>query len=56
MTRSNCLVLESLHLVYDLKIGNNKNNFTSNLSKLLQTRIEIKYARETVYETYRDMI
>ena len=59
---SNCLVPESFHLVFDIKVGNMKNHFKNNLSKLLQSRLEIKYAGkviydnsyESVFETYMD--
>ena len=45
-----CLVPGSLHLLFDLKISNTKTRFLNNLSKLLQKRLQIRLAGETVYD------
>ena len=33
LSSNDCLVTESLHLAFDLKLGNTKNHFKNNLSK-----------------------
>ena len=43
--KSDCLILESLHLCFDMEVSNTKNY----LSKLLQSRLEMKYAGEVIY-------
>ena len=45
-----CLVPGSMHLLFDLKISNTKTHFLNNLSRLLQKRLHIRLARETVYD------
>ena len=39
-----------MHLLFDLKVSNTKTSFLNNLSKLLQNRLHIKLAGETVYD------
>ena len=45
-----CLVLGSLHLIFDFKVSNTKSSFLNNLSNLLQNRYQIRLAGETVYD------
>lgn len=35
LSKSDCLVAESLHLCFDLKVSNTKNHFNNKLAKLL---------------------
>ena len=62
LKESSCLVPGSLHLIYDMKITGTKTHFMNNLSKLLQKRLQIRLAGETVYDcseslfsTYNDL-
>ena len=63
LKESSCLVPGSLHLVYDMTITGTKTHFMNNLSKLLQKRLQIRLAGETVYDcsgeslfsTYKDL-
>ena len=41
--------------MFDIKVGN-KNHFKNNLSKLLQSRLEIKYAGEVIYENSHESV
>ena len=50
LKQHSCLVPGSLHLLFDLKITNTKIHFLNNLSKLLQKRLQIRLAGETVYD------
>ena len=56
LSRSDCLVPDSLHLVFDIKINNTKNRFKNNLAKILQSRLEIRYSGEVLYDcTYEHL-
>ena len=44
-----CLVLGNLHLLFTFKVSNTKSWFL-NLSKMLQKRLRIRLAGETVYD------
>ena len=58
-----CLVPASLHLLFTFKVSNTKSWFLNNLSKMLQKRLRIRLAGETVYdnnaenmyEVYKDL-
>ena len=50
MKMDSCLVLRSLHLLFTFKISNTKSWFLNNLSKMLQERLRIRLAGETVYD------
>ena len=45
-----CLVPGSLHLCFEFKISNTKCAFMNNLAALLQKRLQIRLAGETVYD------
>ena len=47
---SSCLVLGSLHLVYDMTVTGTKSHVMNNVSKRLQQRLQIKLAGETAYD------
>ena len=52
LSKTDCLVPESLHLVFDIKV----NHFKNNLAKLLQSRLEIRYIGEVIYDnTYKHL-
>ena len=58
-----CLVSGSLHLLFNFKVSNTKSWFLNNLSKMLQKRLVVRLAGETVYdnsgeniyEVYKDL-
>ena len=51
-----CLVPGSLHLVYDFVVSGVKTTFLNNLSAILQNRVQIKLAGETVYDCSGDYL
>ena len=51
-----CLVLGSLHLLFHLLISNTKTHFLNNLSKLLQSKLEITLAGKILYENYAESV
>ena len=63
MKMDSCLVPGSLHLLSTFKVSNTKSWFLNNLSKMLQKRLRIRLAGETVYdnnaenmyEVYKDL-
>ena len=63
MKMDSCLVPGSLHLLFTFKVSNTKSWFLNNLSKMLQKRLRIRLAGETVYdnnaenmyEVYKDL-
>ena len=50
LKQDSCLVPGSLHLLFYFKLSNTKTSFLNNLSKLLQNRLQIRLAGETVYD------
>ena len=58
-----CLVPGSFHLLFNFKVSNTKSWFLNNLSKILQKRLGVRLAGETVYdnsgeniyEVYKDL-
>ena len=58
-----CLVPGSFHLLFNFKISNTKSWFLNNMSKMLQKRLVVRLAGETVYdnsgeniyEVYKDL-
>ena len=63
MKMDSCLIPGSLHLLFTFKVSNTKSWFLNNLSKMLQKRLRIRLAGETVYdnnaenmyEVYKDL-
>ena len=51
-----CLVPGSLHLLFTFKVSNTKSWFLNNLSKMLQKRLKIRLAGETVYDNNAENI
>ena len=50
------LVPDTLHLVFQIKLGNTKSHFRNNLSKLLRSRLQIRYASEIVYDNTNESL
>ena len=50
LKESTCLVPGSLHLVHDMVVTGTKSYFLNNISKLLQKRLQVRLAGETVYD------
>ena len=50
MKMDSCLVPGSLYLLFNFKVGNTKSWFLNNLFKMLQKRLTIRVAGETVYD------
>ena len=58
-----CLIPGSFHLLFNFKVSNTKSWFLNNLSKMLQKRLVVRLAGETVYdnsgeniyEVYKDL-
>lgn len=50
LKESSCRVPGSLHLIYNINITGTKTHFMNNLSKVLQKRLQIRIAGETVYD------
>lgn len=44
LCQNDCLVPGSLHLLFDVKIGNTKNYIKNSFAKLLRSRLEIRYS------------
>ena len=63
MKMDTCLVPESLHLLFTFKVSNTRLWFLNNLSNMLQKRLRVRLAGETVYdnnaenmyEVYKDL-
>ena len=51
-----CLVPDSLHLLFDFKNKNTKSWFLNNLSKLLKSRLVVKFSGEIVYDNTGESI
>lgn len=56
LSRNDCLAPGSLNLVFGLKIGITKNYMKNNFSKLLQSRLEIRYGGEVIYDNTSESI
>ena len=50
MKMDSCLLPGSPHLLFNFKVSNTKSWFLNNLSKMLQIRLTIRVAGETVYD------
>ena len=56
MKMDSCLIPGSLHLLFTFKVSNTKSWFLNNLSKMLQKRLKIRLAGETVYDNNAENI
>lgn len=56
LSRGDCLVPESLNSCFDLTVSNTRNHHKNHLSKLLQSRLEIKYAGEVIYDNSNESV